>query len=604
MAVSAARRILTLFSKKERRQLRFLLVAITVMALIEVAGIASVMPFIAVLADQDVIEQNRFLRGAYQFFGFSSKRTFLFALGCSIVVILILRNAFTALTTWFQLRFVGEQHDSLARRLLTSYLRQPYEFFLARNTSELSTNILSEVASFVNGVLLPGLQATAQAVVAICILVLLLFIDPLLSLIAGLSIGGAYAAIFAISRRKLAALGEDRLQANADRYRAAAEALGGIKEVKVLGVERVFVERFAGPSRRFTRDSTLQLMLSQLPRFALETLAFGGMMGIALYLLATRGSVAVVLPIIGVYTLAAYRILPALQQIFNSVTTFRFYRPSLDVMERSLSTLAQTAESAKGEDLKPVSLDSSLELRSVGFTYPDSQEPVLNDLNILIQEGQSVALVGPTGSGKSTIIDIIVGLLRPTTGFLALDGKELEGAQIPAWQGLIGYVPQRIYLSDDTVARNIALGVEGEEIDSARLDAAARTAQLHDFIGSLPNGVDTPIGEHGVRLSGGQRQRVGIARALYRDPPVLVLDEATSALDGHTERLVLEEITRGSEGKTIIMVAHRLSTVRTCDLIYVLKDGAVETAATYAELELSSSVFRSMLGTAEGGSSR
>lgn len=601
MALPVARRILGLFSRQERFQLHVLLAATTLMALIEVAGIASVMPFIAVLADQDAIAENRLLRWAFTAFDFSSKRTFLFALGCAVLTVLILRNAFTALATWFQLRFVGNQHDSLARRMLTSYLKQPYEFYLAKNTAELSTNILAEVASFVNGVLLPGLQATAQAITAAFILVLLLLVDPVLSLISGALIGGTYAAIFAATRRRLAVLGEDRLQANSDRYRAAAEALGGIKEVKVLRAEHVFVDRFARPSRRFTKDSTAQLMLAQLPRFALETLAFGGMLAIALYLLATRGSVAEVLPIIGVYALAAYRLLPALQQIFNSVTTFRFYRPSLDIMDASLSVLGRGLDVAPPESPQPVVFQRSLDLQNVGFTYPGKDQPVLKALNIRVEKGQSVALVGPTGSGKSTIIDLIVGLLRPSEGAVMIDDVPLSDDQVASWQEMIGYVPQHIYLSDDTIARNIALGVPDDAIDRPRLHAAARIAQLQDFITTLEHGLDTEIGERGVRLSGGQRQRIGIARALYRDPPVLVLDEATSALDGHTERRVLNEITRGTPGKTVIMVAHRLSTVESCDLIYVLDQGNVEAAASYRELELSSPVFRAMLGSTEEG---
>jgi ABC-type multidrug transport system fused ATPase/permease subunit len=589
------RKVLGLFSPSERRQIYLIFVGVTLMALVEIAGIASVMPFIAVLTNPEVINDNPLLSRAYDLLGFQSSDAFLFALGCAVLLVLIVRNAVTALTTWFQLRFAAGQHDSLARRLLTGYLHQPYEFFLTRNTTELSTNILSEIASFVNGMLLPGLQILAQSVVATFIVLMLLFVDPFLSLLSALALGGAYGLIFALTRRRLSRLGKDRLEANTERYRFASEALMGIKELKVLGAEDNFVDRFSGPSSRFARDSAAQLMVSQLPRFALETLAFGGMVGIALYLLATRGTVGEVLPLIGVYSLAAYRMLPALQQIFNSLTTFRFYRPSLDAISHSLAGAEPLGEEDVEHD-EPISFETQLALERVTFSYPGTEETVLHEVNVVIPRGASVGFVGRTGSGKSTIIDLVVGLLRPQEGQVAVDGTPLDPLRMRSWQRMVGYVPQHIYLTDDSVAANIAFGVEDADIDPDRLRTAARIAQLESFIESLPEGFQTHIGEGGLRLSGGQRQRIGIARALYRDPPVLVLDEATSALDGQTERQILAALQGQKEDRTLLMVAHRLSTVEECDTIYVLENGRVEAAASYRELESSSAVFRSMLG--------
>jgi ATP-binding cassette, subfamily B, bacterial PglK len=586
-------KILILLSPRERRDAGFLVVLILVMAVLDVIGVASVMPFMAVLANPDAVESNKYLSVAYAKFDFASKEQFLFFLGSMVFVALVSSILFKALTTWALLRYTHMREYSLGIRLVAGYLRQPYEWFLSRHSADLSKSVLSEVQEVIVGALIPLMQLLAQGAVVIALLLLLILADPLLALYIAVGLGVGYGGLYMLLRRRLARLGKEREEANRSRFEILAEAFGGIKELKLAGLEEVLIGRYTEPAKRCAKSITKAQVAKQLPRYALEIIAFGGMLLVVLYLMRTRGSFEGALPLIALYAIGSYRLMPALQQVYANMATLRFAEPALNNLHADLvrSAPAHSAESI----LTPLSVEKSIVLREVTYAYPHSQVAAVHNLNVNIPARATVGLVGSTGSGKTTTVDIILGLLSPHSGRLEIDGVPIGSDNLRAWQRNLGYVPQHIYLSADTVAGNIAFGVPRERIDMTAVERAARIANLHDFVvNDMPHGYNTQVGERGVCLSGGQRQRVGIARALYHRPQVLVLDEATSALDNLTEQSVMEAVHNLSHELTIILIAHRLSTVRECHRIYLLEKGGLVGEGTYDELVRDNQQFRRM----------
>ena len=588
------RKIYNLLSKQERRKVIFLLPVITVMALLQLVGIASIAPFLSLVAEPESIRTNQYLSWTYTTFGFQTDLQFLIASGLLALGIILISNMFAAFTMWSVHQFTWGTYHSLSERLLINYLYKPYTFFLNRNTSDLGKNILSEVSEVVRGVLVPTMQLLSKGVVALFVLTGLLVADWRLALLLFAMLGGVYAAIFLTVRRRLSAYGKKRVEANQSRFHAAVEALAGVKEIKLLGKEPIFIRRYSKPSKQYTRVTAATRVVSEIPSYGLEAVAFGGIVLMVVYLLLAGRDPAGIFTTVGVYAFALYRLMPALQQIFNSVTTIRGNAASLDAIYSDLNS-ADVPEQFDRARLPTLPFKNELELRNVTFQYPETDTPVIENFNLTLKANTSVAFVGSTGSGKTTTVDIILGLLEPARGQLIVDGVPVTEDNVSSWQKNLGYVPQVIYLNDDSIARNIAFGVHHTKVDMKAVEKAAKLANIHDFITEqLPQGYETPVGERGIRLSGGQRQRLGIARALYHDPEVLVLDEATSALDGVTEEHIFSAVSDIGKSKTIIMIAHRISTVRNCDVIYVLDKGKVSAQGSYEELLASSPQFRAI----------
>lgn len=588
------RRIFSLLNRKQRRKAYWLLPAITVMALLQVVGIASVLPFLTLVANPETIEGNSVFSWIYTTLNFGSETSFLVFAGLAALFILIVSNGFTTFTEWMMLRFSWQINHTLSSRVLSDYLHKPYVFFLNQNTSRLGKNILAEVKQVVQGLIVSSMQMVAQSVVALFILLMLVVFDPILALAAFILLGGAYGLIYFFSKRKLADIGRKRSIEDERRFKTAGEALSSAKDVKLLGKEAAFIERYARHSQRYSRYMAMQQVIAQLPRYALETVAFGGMLLIALFLLLQGEGAAKLLPTLALYGFASYRLMPALQKIFSSLTSMRFSDAALELIHGDLEVEGSYTYIDR-DTLEPLPFKQALELRHVTFAYPGTEKPVLRDFGVTIRPNSSVAFVGATGSGKTTTVDIFLGLLRPQQGGLYVDGVLVDEENLPNWQKNIGYVPQQIYLSDDTVASNIAFGVLKKKIDRAAVEQAARLANIHDFIvNELPQGYETVVGERGIRLSGGQRQRLGIARALYGDPKVLVLDEATSALDGITEEAIFQAVSELGKSKTVIMIAHRMTTVRACDVIYLLERGRIVDQGSFEDLLARNPSFRAM----------
>jgi len=588
------RKLFDLFTPRERRKLILVFGAVVLHALVEVVGIASIVPFLTLVANPSAVQDNAILHWFFATLGFASVNWFLLFLGFVVLGVLVLSNAIAALATWAMLRFSWMQNHSLSRRLLASYLHRPYVFFLNQNTAALGRNILMETQQVVNGLVIPGMRTLTKGLVILFILAFLLAINPMLALVMMATLGSSYGVIYAFVHRKLARIGRERIEANTERFKVASEAFGAIKLLKLLGKDKLFIERYSTQSFRYSDRMASAALISSIPRYAMETIAFGGILVVVLYLLGMRRNLEQVLPLVGLYAFAGYRLMPALQVLFSGAAQVKFNAAALDVLHEALEGDVIHATSAD-RDAVPLPFHETLELRNVTFRYPGAGLPVLEGLNLTINAGSSVGFAGRTGSGKTTTVDLILGLLRLAGGGIYVDGTEITDENLGRWQRNLGYVPQEIYLTDDTVARNIALGIPDEQIDMRAVERAARIANVHDFIlTSLPDGYQTAVGERGVRLSGGERQRIGIARALYHDPAVLVLDEATSALDGATEEGVFKAIANVAKVKTLIIIAHRLTTVKDCDVVYVVDDGRIVAQGKYDELLSSNAQFRNM----------
>lgn len=563
-----------------------LLFLMIVTAFMQTAGIASILPFLAVVSNPDVIDTNTWLSRTYNYLDFDSKDKFLYFLGMAAFVVFVLATALQALTQWAMTRYALMQQYELSRRLMADYLQRPYTFFLNRNSGDLAKNVLQETSQAISGGLMPALRLVSQVLLAGAIVTLLIAIYPIMAMIVAITLGSIYGLIYFLARSWLNKIGKDRVQANSERFRAAAEAFAGAKEIRLLSREFDYLERYRNPSKRFAKHQANSALLQNLPQYAIEMIAFGGILLVVLYLMAGHGGIETALPLIGAYGLAGRQLIPAFQKIFTSISQMRFNAAAVDNILADLGAQSDSVAFAKrSEKIKPLIPSNSIRLRDITYHYPDSEEPALNRLNLTIQANTTVGFVGPSGAGKSTLVDLLLGLLPADKGEVSIDDQQLTVTNTRNWQAAIGYVPQHIFLADQSVASNIALGLKDSQIDQKAVERAARLANLHDFVtNQLPQGYDTIIGERGVRLSGGQRQRIGIARALYRDPGVIFFDEATSALDNATERAVMEAIHNLSGTKTILLVAHRLSTVRPCDCIYLMIDGELAEQGKWDEL--------------------
>jgi ABC-type bacteriocin/lantibiotic exporter with double-glycine peptidase domain len=563
-----------LLSRSERKSAGLLLMMILVMAMLDMIGVASLLPFVALLTNSSLIETNFIMKYLYNLSGLLGVKTyqeFLFFLGFIVLILLLVSLFFRAITIYAQVRFSEMRHFSISQRLVENYLNQPYSWFLDQNSSELGKTILSEVSNVVANGIGQLLEVIAKGSVAIALIILLIIIDTKLALIVGLTISLAYVIIYNLLSNYLKKIGKQRLFHNELRYKYIGEAFNAVKEVKVGGLEKIFTKRFSNSAAIYANTSTAADVIKQMPRFFLEGVVFGGIMLMMLYIIAQTGNFNDALPVVSLYIFAGYRLMPALQQIYASLTILKFVEPSLNKLYEDIKKLEPLTEN---QDQKILRLNKSIILKNIDYHYPNSSRAALKNLNLTIPAKSTVGFVGSTGSGKTTTVDIILGLLEPQKGTLEVDGKIITKQNSRTWQRSIGYVPQHIYLSDDTVEANIAFGVSSKDINPEAIEKASKIANLHEFVtDELSLKYQTIIGEDGVRLSGGQRQRIGIARALYHSPQVLIFDEATSALDNDTEKAVMEAICNFNKNMTIILIAHRLNTVKNCDIIFKLDRG-------------------------------
>ena len=592
------KKLFYLLSSSERKKISLLFLMIIFMALIDMIGIASIMPFIAVLSNPEIIETNSKLNSLFKYsskFGIETTQQFFFFLGIIFFILLIFSLTFKAITSYVQFRFIQMREFTIGKRLVEGYLNQPYSWFLSRHSADLGKTVLSEVRTVVSNGISPLINLIANSVVVLVLLTLLILVNPKLAIITGLILGLAYGLMYKGIRGFVNQIGIENVKNDRSRFTAVSEAFGASKEIKLGGLEKIYSERFAHPAKIYAYNLALSRIISQLPRYALESIAFGGLLLVILSLMSRGDTLNSVLPIIALYSFAGYRLMPALQQIYNSLTLLRFVGPALN----NLYTDFQKLEKNIFLDNKnKIMLNNKIILSHVNYNYPNSSQNVLKNINISISANKSIGIVGKTGSGKTTLVDIIIGLLDSQEGFLKVDNQVINKNNQRSWQKSIGYVPQKIFLADDTIAANIAFGEDSNNIDHSKVISASKIANLHEFVSNeLPFKYQTKVGERGVRLSGGQSQRIGIARALYNETSLLVLDEATSALDYQTEKAVMQELKNVSKEITIIIIAHRLNTIKGCDKIFFLENGEIKGEGNYDELLKTNQTFKKFIST-------
>lgn len=600
------RKAIGLLENGERRQAGIVLGAVIIMALFDTLGTMSIMPFLAVIANPGVVDHNHLLRWAYVFLGFSEKQGFVFFLGLVSFGFLILSALVRGTGQYAVNRFTQMRSYSIGRRLFSAYLRRPYAYFLAHHTGDLSKVLLAEVNIAVAQVYQPLSVIVAQGTLLVVMVTLLLAVNPIVALVGIALIGACYVFAFMTVRQRITQLGQSRALAERERFRLASEALGGIKTVKILGRERHYVAHFEDASLRLARNQATSQTLGVLPRYAIEAVAFGGIILLTLVLMvhyahSDTGALSHVLPQLGLYAFAGYRMMPAFQAVYQALSQINYGMPALEAIASDLAG-NEGLPPLPHDAAKPLPFFRRIALREISFRHEGAPNPSLAGVSLIIPKGSTLGIVGSTGAGKTTLMDIFLGLLTPSGGDIQVDDQTVTPENLRNWQADLGYVPQDIFLVDASVAENIALGYRPEEIDRERVRDCARLAQILDFIDQdLPQGIDTAVGERGVRLSGGQRQRIGIARALYNDPGILVFDEATSALDNLTEKEVVRAINALTGSRTILIVAHRLSTVMNCDQILVLDRGRTVGLGTYEELCKSNPAFRRMVDARAAG---
>ncbi|WP_240549230.1 ABC transporter ATP-binding protein [Billgrantia antri] len=594
----------SLLTPRQRKRFLRLQLLVVIMAFAEIASVAAIAPFMSVVGDMSRLEGEGMLAQLYAAIGADSPRTFLFWLGSAVLLVMIVGTGFSMLTTWRMAMFANSVGAQISQRLYTHYLHQPWLFHASGSSSQLTKQVAQETQRVTNSILNPVLQLNAKLAMAGFMVVGLVFYDPMVTLFGLAMFLFAYVLLFKVVRRRLADNGRRISNMNTLRYKLMNEGFGGIKDVLLLGRQALFTQRFIQSSDKLARAQGVNQALSEVPRYAMQLIAFGSIMLLVLYLLGVhQGSLGHMLPVLSVYALAGFKMLPAFQQAYQSLAKIKgnmaafesireamqhSYHQAID--QDAVATMA-AAELAAPEKLI---VNTEIQLHDISLTYPGKEEPALKDLTLTIPAKQVIGLVGASGSGKSTAIDVLLGLIQPQQGELLVDGQPINDANRRKWQNSIGFVPQSIFLADASIRENIAFGIPPENIDEARIHQAIRMAHLDELIEELPQGLDTHVGERGVQLSGGQRQRIGIARALYDDADVLVLDEATSALDGITEKLIMDAIHDFSGKKTIIMIAHRLATVRQCDSIFLLANGQSVDQGCYSDLAERNTIFQRM----------
>ncbi|MEW5728913.1 MAG: ABC transporter ATP-binding protein [Pseudomonadota bacterium] len=570
------------------------LVSMCLMPVLELGGIGMVFAFIQGVAEPAKLEQSRIYQRLVEALGVAPGTDLLVLFGILTIGVLVVRNAAASLNSWQIARFTCTIVDDLSVRMLRGYLAQPVLFFATVNTAVLGKNILVESNQLVSGVVISVLTIVADMLMIAILGGGLIYAEPVATLFAVALLGGIYGVISQVTKRVASRLGRERMRINAERHTCAAQTLHGVRELKLLGRVGNFVSIYRAVCGRLSNLLVKQAVMAALPRNVLEVLVFGGIVTLVTVKLAHGTGAGEVIGLISLYALAIYRLMPSADRLLKQFTAIHATAGLMDEVG-DIMAAGELAEVAPAEASTRLPFHHGLDLEGLEFRYPGQAEMQIAGISVSVRPSESIAFVGSSGAGKTTLVNLILGLLRPTGGRMVVDGTPLTDDLVPAWQRNIGYVPQDIFLIDDTVTRNIALGVPDAEIDHQAVLRAARLAHLDEFVTTeLPDGYDTVVGERGVRLSGGQRQRIGIARALYHDPSVLVFDEATSALDGITEREITTAISELGKRKAVIVVAHRLTTVRDCDRIYLLDQGRIGDVGRFDELIARNSTFRQM----------
>ena len=590
------RQLFSLLSPEQVRQFYILQVLVVVMAFTELLGIASIAPFMALVGDISILEKNNVFAELYQFSGITDPMDFVFYTGLLVLVALSVSTLVSMFTIWKLSLYAARVGTEIADRLYAYYMQEDWQFHASGSSAQLTKQVSTEALRITNNIINPLMQMNAKVVLATLISVSILIYNPIIAITGLFIFALAYFLLYKLVRKKLVSNGQVISQVSTERFRLMNEGFGGIKDVLLLNRSQDFVKRFEESGKVFSRALGLNSGISQVPRYFMELIAFGTMIGLVLLLIKLHeGNLGAVLPILAVYALAAFKLLPALQQIYSSIAQIKGNLAAFEAVKGDLEHSVSSHKFITKEALPiRIELKQQITLSDIKFNYPGKSRPAVNGVTMTIPVNSVVGLVGSSGSGKSTLIDLLLGLLMPQSGHIYVDDTCITSENKRAWQDTLGFVPQSIFLSEGTIAENIAFGLPVADIDLKQVSKAIDLASLTELVAQLPDGVNTKVGERGVQLSGGQRQRIGIARALYHEADVLVFDEATSALDGITEKVIMDAIHDFSGQKTIIMIAHRLKTVQKCDIIYLMDQGKIVDQGTYQELVETNPQFKEM----------
>ena len=577
--MSTIGKIWNLLTPSERRSAVALLCPILIGMVLETLGVSLVIPAIMLLTQSDLANKYPAVQPLFQALGNPNQETLIVGGMLVLLGVFLTKELFLALLAWWQARFAFGVMAQLSQRLFAIYLGQPYTFHLQRNSAQLIRNVINQVNWFIYSGILPGITLLKESLVLLGLCGLILVVEPLGALIVVSLLGSAW-GFHRLTRRRIGRWGQVAQDRDGLRIQHLQQGLGGAKEVKLLGREAEFLEQYRVHNKQSADMARSQATLQQMPRLWLELLMVSGLAALVISMLKLGRSPEAILPSLGLFAVAAFRLMPSVQGVIAAVQSLRYCLACIDNLhaEISLPTPEPTGTHCSATPFRTV-----LELRHITYTYPGAERASLKDVSLAIQRDESVGFIGASGAGKSTLVDILLGLLSPDAGEVRVDGKEIQ-TNLRNWQDQVGYVPQSIFLTDDSLRRNVAFGLSDAQIDGAAVQRAIRSAKLEEFVASLPDGLDTLVGERGVRLSGGQRQRIGIARALYHDPAVIVLDEATSSLDTDTEHEVMQAVRALHGSKTIVIVSHRLSTVAHCDRLYKLHQGRVVQEGLFADV--------------------
>lgn len=583
-----------LMGKKNRMKVAILQILFLLSAVLQVSGIVSIAPFITMISNPDIIQTNNLLAFFYGQYEFTSDVQFMTVYAVGVVVLLLLGNGVSSYSLWHLFKTSMELGAHIQKTIFSNYLSNDYSFFASNNSNQLISQITQEVPRLVYMVVQPILTLISQGFIALLIIVGLLVVDYKVALVATLIIGSSYLFIYKIVRSKMVTSGRLVTSINKQKLKLLNESIGGIKEVKLRGNESYYTTNVDQLTRAGMSANAYISLAGDLPRFVVETVVFSAILGLSIYILISSGTAGEALSIISLYAMAGYKLLPAAQSMYKSYSQIKANATVVLTIHDEVEESGRSKRllNALGNAKAP---KGAICLEDVSFKYANSSNYALKHCNLKIEQSQVTAFVGASGAGKSTAVDMLLGLLIPNSGSVTIGGQELNESNLQDWRNRIGYVAQEIFLIDATVAENIALGVPKEQIDYQKLVESARLANIYDFVMSSSGGFDFALGERGAKLSGGQRQRIGIARALYREPSVLIFDEATSALDNVTEHLIMKDVVKLAKSKTVILIAHRLSTVEGADKIAVFDSGRVVAEGSYKNLANSSIEFKKLL---------
>jgi HlyD family secretion protein len=587
-------------SLNQRRRFYALQVLVIVMSLAQIVGVASIVPFMALIGDLSQLQQDTTIAKIYKASGLDSESLFIIWLGFGVLIMLFFASIVSMYTTWKISMFANKVGVEISDRLYTHYLKQDWLFHASGSSAQLTKQISTECTRVNQGILVPFMHLNANVVFVIFLSVSIFIFDPIVAIVGFAIFAISYYFIFKLVSLTLLNNGRSISEMYEKRFRLMNEGFGGIKDVLLLGRHHDFVDRFYKTGLKFAYSQGMNSALAHAPRYFMELIAFGSMISLIIYLFINyNADVSKILPILSVYAIAGIKLLPAFQAIYNSLASIEANTSAYESIHEDLVNSSEIKpvinKSIKIEKEKSYLIPTKkISLENISFNYPEKKELVLNQMNMSIPVKKVIGIVGPSGSGKSTLVDILLGLIEPQEGFLKVDDKTIDNQNLRSWQNSIGFVAQAIFLSEGTIAENVAFGFPKNQINLKQVDNALKLANLNEFVQGLKKGVHTKVGERGIQLSGGQRQRIGIARALYNQAEVLIFDEATSSLDGITEKMIMQAVHRFSGKKTIIMIAHRLKTVEKCDKIFFIDEGKVADQGTFQELIETNKKFKNM----------